>query len=152
MERVILIVEDDLKSLKLFRDLLQATGYATLEATNGKKAVELAKEKKPDLILMDIQMPTMDGFEATKAIRNWECGLRKKIEEGPYSESEIRNLKSQIKKIPIIALTASVMQGSEARIREAGCDGYISKPIDTRGFLKTVSELLHYPTGVLNGN
>ena len=130
MEKVILIVEDDPNSLKLFRDLLQASGYASLEATNGKKSVELAREKKPDLILMDIQMPTMDGLEATKILK---------------AGAETRN-------IPIIALTSYAMKGDEEKIREAGCDAYITKPIDTREFLKKVSELLHYPTGVLNGN
>lgn len=130
MKKVILIVEDDPNSLKLFRDLLKASGYASLEATNGKKAVELAREKKPDLILMDIQMPVVDGFEATKILK---------------AGAETRN-------IPIIALTSYAMKEDEEKIREAGCDGYITKPIDTRGFLKTVSELLHYPTGVLNGN
>lgn len=130
MKKVILIVEDDPNSLKLFRDLLKASGYASLEATNGKKAVELAREKKPDLILMDIQMPVVDGFEATKILK---------------AGAETRN-------IPIIALTSYAMKEDEEKIRKAGCDGYITKPIDTRGFLKTVSELLHYPTGVLNGN
>ncbi len=142
MEKVILIVEDEPKNLKLIRDLLQASGYLTLEATDGAQGVELAKAHKPDLILMDIMMPVMDGLEATKAIRDWECGLRNKIEEGPYSESEIRNLKSQIKKIPIIALTSYAMKGDEEKTREVGCDGYITKPIDTREFLKKVSEFL----------
>ncbi len=130
MKKVILIVEDDPQDLKLSRDLLEASGYASLEATNGKKAVELAREKKPDLILMDIQMPVMDGFEATKILK---------------ADAETRN-------IPIIALTSYAMKEDEEKIREAGCDGYITKPIDTMGFLKTVSELLHYSTGVLNGN
>jgi len=120
MERVILIVEDDLKSLKLFRDLLGASGYASLEATNGKKAVELVREKKPDLILMDIQMPVMDGFEAAKILK---------------TDAETKN-------IPIIAMTAYAMKGDEEKICRVGCDGYITKPIDTRGFLKKVSEFL----------
>ena len=120
MKKVILIVEDDLKSLKLFRDLLQATGYAILEATNGKKAVELAREKKPDLILMDIQMPVMDGFEATK----------------------ILNADGDTENIPIIALTSYAMKNDKEKIREAGCNGYISKPIDTKEFLKKVAEYL----------
>ncbi len=142
MEKTILIVEDDPRNLKLIRDLLQASAYLTLEATDGAQGVELAKAHKPDLILMDIMMPVMDGFKATKAIRNWEYGLRNKIEEGPYSESEIRNLKSQIKKIPIIALTSHAMKGDEEKTREVGCDGYITKPIDTKEFLKKVSEFL----------
>ncbi len=120
MKKVILIVEDDLKSLKLFRDLLQATGYAIPEATNGKKAVELAKEKKPDLILMDIQMPVMDGFEATKILK---------------AGAETSN-------IPIITLTSYAMKEDDKKIREAGGDGYITKPIDTKEFLKKVGEYL----------
>ena len=142
MEKTILMVEDEPRNLKLIQDLLQVSGYLTLEATDGAQGIELAKAHKPDLILMDIMMPVMDGFKATKAIRNWECGLRNKIEEGPYSESEIQNLKSQIKKIPIIALTAHAMKGDEEKTREVGCDGYITKPIDTREFLKKVSEFL----------
>ena len=120
MKKVILIVEDDLKSLKLFRDLLQASGYTTLEATNGKKAVELAREKKPELILMDIQMPVMDGFEATKIFK---------------ADAETRN-------IPVVALTSYAMKEDDEKIREAGCDGYITKPIDTKEFLKKVAEYL----------
>ncbi len=120
MKKIVLIVEDDLKSLKLFRDLLQATGYAILEVTNGKKAVELAREKKPDLILMDIQMPVMDGFKATKILK---------------ADTETRN-------IPIIALTSYAMKKDDEKMREAGCDGYITKPIDTREFLKKVSKFL----------
>ena len=120
MEKIDLIVEDDLKSLKLFRDLLQASGYTTLEATNGKKAVELAREKKPDLILMDIQMPVMDGFEATKILK---------------AGAETRNIR-------IIALTSYAMKEDDEKVREAGCDGYITKPIDTKEFLKKVAEYL----------
>jgi len=120
MERVILIVEDESMNLKLIRKLLQVSGYLTLEATDGAQGIELAKAHKPDLILMDILMPVMDGFEATKILK---------------ADAETRN-------IPIVALTASVMKGSEARICEAGCDEYITKPIDTRGFLKKVSEFL----------
>jgi len=118
MKKVVLIVEDDLKSLQLFRDLLQASGYTTIEATDGKKAVELAKAHKPDLILMDILMPVMDGFEATKILK-------------ADGETEY---------IPIIAITAYAID--DARFREAGCDGYINKPIDTREFLKKVAEYL----------
>ena len=121
MEKVILIVEDDPKNLKLFRDLIQVSGYTTLEATDGKQGVELAREKKPDLILMDIQMPVMDGFEATKLLKNDDV----------------------TKDIPIVALTAYAMQGDEEKMREAGFDGYISKPIDVSDFLKKVKEYFH---------
>ena len=121
MEKVILIVEDDPKNLKLFRDLIQVSGYTTLEATDGKQGVELAREKKPDLILMDIQMPVMDGLEATKLLKNDDV----------------------TKDIPIVALTAYAMQGDEEKMREAGFDGYISKPIDVKGFLKKISEVTY---------
>lgn len=120
MGKVILIVEDDPKSRKLFRDLLQVSGYKTIEAVDGKEGVKLAKEGKPDLILMDIQMPVMDGIEAIKILKS-DDGTRD---------------------IPIIAITSYAMKGDQRRIREAGCDGYITKPVDTREFLKKVSEYL----------
>ncbi|MBW1706984.1 MAG: response regulator [Deltaproteobacteria bacterium] len=120
MGKVILIVEDNTKNLKLIRDLLQVSGYTTLEATDGKQGVEIAKEKKPDLILMDILMPVMDGIEATKILK----------------------AHADTKDIPIIALTSYAMKGSEEKIREAGCDGYMSKPIDTKEFVKMVTEYL----------
>ncbi len=118
MERVILIVEDDQKNLKLVRDLLQVSGYVTLEATNGQQGIEIAREKKPGLILMDIQMPIMDGLKATMILKG---------NEGTSG-------------IPIVAMTAYAMKGDEEKILEAGCDGYITKPIDTRRFLQIVSE------------
>ena len=120
MKKTILIVEDEPRNLKLIRDLLQASGYLTLEATDGAQGIELAKAHKPDLILMDIMMPNMDGFEATKILK---------------ADAETRN-------IPIIALTSYAMKGDEEKIREAGCDGYITKPIDTKEFLKKVAEYL----------
>jgi len=118
MERVILIVENESMNLKLIRELLQVSGYLTLEATDGAQGIELAKAHKPDLILMDILMPVMDGFEATKILK-------------ADGETEY---------IPIIAITAYAID--DARFREAGCDGYINKPIDTREFLKKVAEYL----------
>ena len=120
MEKVVLIAEDDPKNMKLVQDLLQVKGYSTLEAKNGKQSVEIAKEKKPDLILMDIQMPVMDRIEATKVLKADDA----------------------TKEIPILALTSFAMSGDEQRILEAGCDGYISKPIDTGGFMKKVEEYL----------
>jgi CheY-like chemotaxis protein len=108
MEKVILIVEDNPKNLKLFKDLLRVWGYATIEALDGKQGVELAKTKIPDLILMDIQMPVMDGIEATKILKTY----------------------AGTKDIPIVALTSFVMVGDKERILEAGCDGYLAKPID----------------------
>ena len=118
MTEVILIVEDDPKSLKLACDLLQVFGYTTIEATDGEQGVELAKSRKPDLILMDIQMPKMDGLEATRILK---------------ADTITKN-------IPVLALTAYAMKGDKERILEAGCDGYITKPIDIQELLKEVAK------------
>ena len=120
MAKTILIVEDDAKNMTLFRDLLQVSGYSTIEASDGKQGIELAKAKKPDLILMDIQMPEMDGLEATRILK---------------ADATTSN-------IPVIALTAYAMKGDEERMLEAGCDGYLAKPIDIKEFLKEVSKYL----------
>ena len=120
MGRVILIVEDDPKNLKLIRDLLQIRGYTTLEATDGKQGVDMARAKMPDLILMDIQMPVMDGFEAISILK-----------ADPVTKS-----------IPIIALTAFAMQGDREKCMDAGCNDYITKPLDTRAFVTKVKEYL----------
>ena len=120
MAKVILIVEDEPSNLKLLRDLLQASGYATIEATNGKQGTELARARKLDLILMDIQMPEMDGLEATRILK---------------ADVATRN-------IPILALTAYTMKGDREHMLEAGCDGYVAKPIDIQEFLEIVSEYL----------
>ena len=120
MGKVILIVEDDPKNLKLIRDLLQIRGYTTLEATDGKQGVDMARAKMPDLILMDIQMPVMDGFEAISILK-----------ADPVTKS-----------IPIIALTAFAMQGDRKKCMDAGCNDYITKPLDTRAFVTKVKEYL----------
>lgn len=120
MGRVILIVEDDPKNLKLIRDLLQIRGYTTLEATDGKQGVDMARAKMPDLIFMDIQMPVMDGLEAINILK-----------ADPITKS-----------IPIIALTAFAMQGDREKCMEAGCNDYITKPLDTRAFVTKVKEYL----------
>ena len=120
MAKVILIVEDEPKNLTLLRDLLQVSGYKTIEATDGEKGVELAKARKPGLILMDIQMPEMDGLEATRILK---------------TDATTSN-------IPVLALTAYAMKGDEERILEAGCDGYLTKPFDIKELLKEVAENL----------
>ena len=104
--------------MKLFRDLLQMEGYTTLEATNGQKCLETLKMQKPDLILMDLQMPVMDGRAATQILK---------------SDPATRD-------IPVVALTALAMSGDRGNSLEAGCDDYISKPIDVDSFLKKVAE------------
>ena len=120
MAKLALIVEDEPKNMTLLRDLLQVSGYSTIEATNGKQGVELAKASKPDLILMDIQMPVMDGLEATRILK---------------ADTTTSN-------IPVLALTSYAMKGDEERILEVGCDGYLAKPFDIQELLKTVAEYL----------
>ena len=105
-ERV-LVVEDNEVSMKLFRDVLLATGYRTLEATTGGQAVELAAEHAPDLVLMDIQLPDIDGVEALSRLRANE----------------------RTASIPVLAVTAQAMQGDQERFLAAGFDDYISKPV-----------------------
>ena len=120
MAKLILIVEDEPKNITLLRDLLQVSGYSTIEATDGKQGVELANAKKPDLILMDIQMPEMDGLEATRILK---------------ADATTSN-------IPVLALTSYAMKGDEERILQAGCDGYLAKPFNIQELLKTVAEYL----------
>ncbi len=120
MTKMILIVEDEPKNMTLLRDLLQVSGYKTIEATDGKQGVELAKSKKPDLILMDVQMPKMDGLEATRILK---------------ADATTSN-------IPVIALTSYAMKGDKEKMLEAGCDGYLAKPIDIKELLKIVAEYL----------
>jgi two-component system cell cycle response regulator DivK len=120
MNKAVLIVEDDPRNMKLIRDLLQHYGYTTLEAGNGEEGVKLAIEKRPDLILMDIQMPVMDGVEATRIIK----------------------ANAMTKDIPIVAITSYAMKGDEDRLLQAGCDGYLAKPIDTRKFPEEISAYL----------
>ncbi|HVF62549.1 MAG TPA: response regulator [Casimicrobiaceae bacterium] len=112
----ILIVEDNDKNMKLARDILQAKGYATIEAVTGEDGVRLAKERLPELILMDIQLPGINGIEALRQIR---------ADEATAS-------------IPIIAVTASVMATDRREITEAGFDGYVGKPISLKTFIDAV--------------
>ena len=116
----ILIVEDNEKNMKLVRDVLQAKGYATFEAVTGEDGVRLATERKPDLILMDIQLPGIDGIEALRRLR----------------------ANPETAKIPAVAVTASVMQQDRKHIMEAGFDGYLGKPISLKELLETVRRML----------
>jgi two-component system cell cycle response regulator DivK len=116
-ERV-LIVEDNEKNMKLFRDVLSAKGYATLEATSGEEAVELALAHAPELVLMDIRLPDIDGVEALRRLRADE----------------------RTSSIPVLALTAQAMRGDRERFLEAGFDGYVPKPIDITELVGLVSE------------
>ena len=116
----ILIVEDNEKNMKLARDVLQAKGYTTLEATTGEDGVRMAIEKKPDLVLMDIQLPGINGIEALRQVRADPACIN----------------------IPIVAFTASVMQGDRSQISAAGFDGFLGKPINLKEFLETIKRLL----------
>ena len=116
MPKTVLIVEDNELNMKLFHDLLQANGFDTIETRNGIEALDLARKHKPDLILMDIQLPEVSGLEVTKWIKEDE----------------------ELRSIPVIAVTAFAMKGDEERIREGGCEAYLSKPISVSKFLETV--------------
>ena len=120
MGKTILIVEDEPKNMKLTRDLLNMSGFETIEAWDGRQGVEKAKSAQPNLILMDIMMPKMDGLEATRIIK----------------------ADAKTKHIPIIALTSYAMKGDRERTIEAGCDGYIAKPVDILEVLKTIEHFL----------
>jgi two-component system cell cycle response regulator DivK len=117
---VILIVEDNEKNLKLVRDVLQVKGYETLEAGTAEEGLKIARERKPALILMDIQLPGMSGIEALKALR-----------AAPATAA-----------IPVVAITASVMQQDRQQIMNAGFNGFIEKPINLRNFLETVQKAM----------
>jgi two-component system, cell cycle response regulator DivK len=114
----ILVVEDNEKNMKLFRDVLSATGYQTLEATTGGEAVEMATEHAPDLVLMDIQMPDIDGVEALRRLR---------------ADQRTASLR-------VLAVTAQAMQGDREHFLAAGFDGYLSKPVNVQELLGTVRQ------------
>src|SRR4051812_10061124 len=116
MAKTVLIVEDNELNMKLFRDLLEAHGYQTVGTSNGYEALDLVRSLRPDLILMDIQLPQVSGLEVT----GW-------IKSDPT-----------ISMIPIVAVTAFAMKGDEERIREGGCEAYLSKPISAGNFIETV--------------
>ena len=114
--RTVMIVEDNELNMKLFHDLLAAHGYKTIQTRNGLDALELARVHRPDLILMDIQLPEVSGLEVTRWLKD---------------DDELRS-------IPIVAVTAFAMKGDEQRIRSGGCEAYISKPISVATFLDVV--------------
>ena len=118
--KTVLIVEDNELNMKLFHDLLEAQGYDTLETREGLQALALARKHRPDLILMDIQLPEVSGLEVTKWLKEDE----------------------DLAHIPVVAVTAFAMKGDEERIRAGGCEAYISKPISVAKFLDTVKHYL----------
>ena len=119
--KTILVVEDNELNMKLVKGLIKIGKYHMLEAMDAESGIQLIREQRPDLVLMDIQLPGMDGLSATKIVK-----------EDPA-----------LKDIPIVALTSYAMQGDEEKALEAGCTGYIAKPIDTRKFLETISQYLN---------
>src|SRR5438045_7480094 len=120
MSQTVLIEEDNRLNMKLFHDLLEAHGYRTIGTRNGIEALDLARKHQPDLILMDIQLPEVSGLEVTK----W-------LKEDP-----------ELNSIPVVAVTAFAMKGDEERIREGGCEAYLSKPISVAKFIETIRRFL----------
>ena len=120
MSKKILVVEDTEDNRQILRDLLGMAGYDMIEAHDGAEGVAQATAHKPDLILMDIQMPVMDGYEATRQIK----------------------ANPELKAIPIVAVTSYALSGDEEKARAAGCDGYIAKPYSPRQMLAKVREVL----------
>jgi two-component system, cell cycle response regulator DivK len=118
--KTVMIVEDNELNMRLFRDLLTAFGYRTVETRDGLKALDLARAEKPDLILMDIQLPEVSGLDVTQWMK---------------ADDELQN-------IPIIAVTAFAMRGDEERIREGGCQAYLSKPISVASFIGAVRKFI----------
>ncbi|MGI9462658.1 MAG: response regulator [Aestuariivirgaceae bacterium] len=121
--KTVLIVEDNELNMKLFNDLLEAHGYRVLQTREGLSALDIAREHKPDLILMDIQLPEVSGIEVTKWLKEDDS----------------------LRSIPVIAVTAFAMKGDEEKIREGGCEAYISKPISVASFLQTIDGFLKDP-------
>jgi two-component system cell cycle response regulator DivK len=118
--KTVLIVEDNELNMKLFHDLLDAHGYRTLQTRNGMDALRLARDQRPDLILMDIQLPEVSGLEVTKWLKEDD----------------------ELCRIPVVAVTAFAMKGDEERIRQGGCEAYISKPISVGTLIDTVRRFI----------
>ena len=120
MKEKILIVEDNSQNMRLIEMVLRGRGYSLLKATDGEKALDMAMRERPDLIIMDIQLPKLSGLEVTRKLR----------ETPDFSQ------------VPIIALTAYAMKGDKEKAIEAGCDAYLSKPIDTRELPGVIAQML----------
>lgn len=119
-DKKILVIEDNELNMKLVKGLLRIGNYTRLGAVNAESGMDLARQHRPDFILMDIQLPGMDGLSATRILK-----------EDP-----------SLKEIPVVALTSFAMQGDEDKAISAGCDAYITKPINTRSFLQTISRYM----------
>jgi len=120
MTKRILVIEDTEDNRQIVRDLLESAGYALIEALDGLEGVAAAEREHPDLILMDIQLPGIDGYEATRRIRAVPA----------------------LAAVPIIAVTSYALSGDEAKTRAAGCDGYVAKPFSPRQLLAKIREFL----------
>jgi len=120
MSKRILLVEDQEDNRRIMRDLLSASGYELIEATNGEEGLEFAEREIPDLILMDIQLPGLDGYEVTRRIKS----------------------KLELNHIPIIAVTSYALSGDDQKAFAAGCDGYVTKPFSPRQLLAKIREFL----------
>jgi len=123
MNKTILVVEDQEDNRQILRDLLGNAGFRMIEAHDGAQALTVARSQRPDLILMDIQLPLIDGYEATRSIKR----------------------DPELKDIPIIAVTSYALSGDEQRAREAGCDAYVAKPYSTRHLLAKIGQFLEQP-------
>ena len=119
-KKTVLVVEDNELNMRLFCDLLDAFGFQTLQCRDGAKAVELTRKHKPDLIIMDIQLPEVSGLDITRWLKDDD----------------------KVSHIPVLAVTAFAMRADEQRVREAGCEGYLSKPIQIATFIKAVEALM----------
>ncbi len=120
MSKTILIVEDNEMNMRFFHDLLKVNGHGVLQTKDGREALTITREKRPDLIIMDIQLPGLSGLEVTRMIKGDD----------------------ELKAIPIVAVTALAMVGDEEKILQSGCDGYISKPVSAKLFLETVHKFV----------
>ncbi len=120
LDKTVLVVEDNDINMKLFHDVLEADGYNVLQAKDGMEGLRMAREQRPDLILMDIQLPDVSGLEVTKWLKDDET----------------------LKSIPVIAITAFAMAGDKEKILEGGCDAYLVKPISIPNFLQTVERFV----------
>jgi signal transduction histidine kinase/DNA-binding response OmpR family regulator len=143
----VLLVEDNEINQQVAKEILEGAGLNVTVAGDGQQALDAVKENNFDAVLMDVQMPVMDGYTATRKIREWEggrrnaeCGNGKKNGENSDLKSEIRNLRSEIKRIPIIAMTAHAMAGDEDKSLEAGMNGHVTKPIDPDQLFATLQQ------------
>jgi polar amino acid transport system substrate-binding protein len=136
----VLLVEDNEINQQVAREILESAGLNVSLANNGREAIDAIMKNEYDAVLMDVQMPVMDGYTATRRIRRWEGGMRNKIRKDTDSKSEIRDPKFKIEGLPIIAMTAHAMAGDEDRSLEAGMNGHVTKPIDPDQLFATLQK------------